>query len=114
MREASTACGWRKSIMWICERAKEIVGGGAGKHHGKTLRNQPLLDIKMGVRSISNHQKTLVFMWVAGGIQGRLSAYSSIGERYNLECNSPSAPKVARSPLTSSQNLDFTKAVEFG
>jgi hypothetical protein len=41
-------------------RAKEIVGGGAGKHHGRTPRKQPLLDIKPGVRTIGNHPKTVV------------------------------------------------------
>jgi hypothetical protein len=52
-------------------RAKEIVGGGAGKHHGRTPRNQPLLDIKLGVLTIGNHPRTPAFIRVVGVIQGR-------------------------------------------
>ena len=53
-------------------RAKEIVGGGAGKHHGRTPRKQPLLDIKLGVRTIGNHPRSPVFMQGLGVLQGRL------------------------------------------
>ncbi|MDP3886092.1 hypothetical protein, partial [Hydrogenophaga sp.] len=38
-------------------RAKEIVGGRAGKQHGRTPRKLPLLEIKLGVRAIRNHPK---------------------------------------------------------
>jgi hypothetical protein len=39
-------------------RAKEIVGGGAGKQHGRTPRKQPLLEIKLGVAAIGNHPES--------------------------------------------------------
>jgi hypothetical protein len=52
-------------------RAKEIVGGGAGKHHGKTPRKLHLLEIKLGVQTISNHPESPVFMRVSGVLQGR-------------------------------------------
>jgi hypothetical protein len=54
-------------------RAKEVVGGGAGKQHGRTPRTLPLLEIKLGVRAIRNHPESPVFMQVAGVLQGRLS-----------------------------------------
>jgi hypothetical protein len=36
-------------------RAKEIVGGGAGKQHGRTPRKLPLLKTKLGFLGIRNH-----------------------------------------------------------
>jgi hypothetical protein len=54
-------------------RAKEFVGGGAGKHHGRTPRKQPLLDIKLGVQTIGNHPRSPVFMRGPGILQGRLN-----------------------------------------
>jgi hypothetical protein len=43
-------------------RAEEIVGGGAGKHHGRTPRKLPLLEIKLGVlRTRVRHQTQYFF-----------------------------------------------------
>ena len=36
----------------------EIVGGGAGKQHSRTPRNQPLLEFKLGVLQLQNHSET--------------------------------------------------------
>jgi hypothetical protein len=55
-------------------RAKEVVGGGAGKHHGRTPRKQPLLNIKPGVPVIGIHPRCPVFMRVLGVTQGRQSS----------------------------------------
>src|SRR5690606_35625413 len=33
---------------------EKVIGGGAGKHYGKTPRKQPLLDNKPGVPGIGN------------------------------------------------------------
>ena len=41
----------------IDARTEEIVGGGAGKQHGRTPRKQPLLEIKLGVPAIGHHPK---------------------------------------------------------
>jgi hypothetical protein len=54
-------------------RAEEIVGGGAGKHHGRTPRKQPLLETKLGETTIRRHPRKPVFMRVPGIVQGRLS-----------------------------------------
>jgi hypothetical protein len=39
----------------IDARAEEIVGGGAGKQHGRTPRKQPLLKSNWEFRRIGNH-----------------------------------------------------------
>jgi len=41
----------------IDARAEEIVGGGAGKQHGRTPRKQPLLDSKLGVLRPQYHPR---------------------------------------------------------
>ena len=56
----------------IDARAKEIVGGGAGKYHGRTPRYQPLLKIKLGVLRSRDQPSGPVFMRAPGILQVRL------------------------------------------
>lgn len=98
-------------------RLKKNMGGLPGVCHHRVvlpIRAHARCSERRGFtwnhKRVCNHPKTPVFMRVLVGIEGQISAYSSIYERYNLEINSPSAPKVARSPLTSSQNLDLTNS----
>ena len=53
-------------------RTEEIVGGGAGKQHGRTPRKLPLLEIKLGDSSIGIHPTKPVFMRAQGVLQGGL------------------------------------------
>jgi hypothetical protein len=54
----------------IDARAKEIVGGGAGKHHGRTPRKLPLLEIKLGVLTIGKHLESKCLRQLPGFFRG--------------------------------------------
>jgi hypothetical protein len=68
-------------------RAEEIVGGGAGKHHGRTPRKQPLLEIKLGETAIGRHPRKPVFMRVPGIVQGRLLGLRDRSQWQQLQCD---------------------------
>jgi hypothetical protein len=46
------------------------MGVVSHKHHGKTSRKQPILDIKLGVRSIRNHPRNHGLCRVRGFFRG--------------------------------------------
>ena len=66
-------------------RAEEIVGGGAGKQHGRTPRKQALLEIKLGETTIGNHPRSPVFMRLPGVVQGRLNKLVFFGANVGLK-----------------------------